>query len=261
MSADPDASLRRGSRGAGGAPAGALRWRQLLGSTARLFRLSLRVTFRRKLLFMLFGIVAYYGLLYAIVVFEPNAGLSVDEALLMLVDLPGTVIAVYLTMDLVASERDRKTLETLFSTASSHYSIWMVRLGSVLAVLMATLLTMSTAAYFLFAEFPFVRGAFNAFVPAAVFVGVTFYAAVRARGANTAAMMASAVLVFVLMLTEEMAGSRYWLFLDPFRQPTGGNPLFWIERILLNRLAYLALAGLLIFLGLRRMERRESFLS
>ena len=158
-----------------------LSWSQVLGSTARLARLSFHVTFQRKLLFMLAGIVTYYAILYAILVFEPNPGFGVEEALIIFVEMPGTVIAIYLTMDLVAKERDRQTLETLFSTASSHYVIWIVRLISVFGAILATLLLMSTASYFLFAEFPFVRAAVNAFVPAAVMCGVTFYASTRAK--------------------------------------------------------------------------------
>ena len=238
-----------------------LSWAQVLGSGARLVRLSFHVTFQRKLLFMLAGIAAYYAIIYAVIVFEPNPGFGVEEALIMFVEMPGTVIAIYLTMDLVAKERDRQTLETLFSTASSHYVIWIVRLLSVFGVILATLLLMSTTSYFLFAEFPFVRAAINGFVPAAVMCGVTFYASTRAKGANTAAMMAAAALMFVLMTSDEVSQTSYWLFLNPFDLPPDGNELFWTERILLNRFGFLGIAGLFIFLGLRRMEKRERFLS
>ncbi len=240
---------------------GVLSWSQVIGSTARLFRLSFRVTFRRKLLFMTGGVIAYYALIYAISVYQPNEGFADDDALLFLVEIPGTVLAIYLTMDLVATERDRQTLETLLSTASSHYVIWIVRLISVFAVLLVTLVTMSTASYFLFAELPFLRGGLNAFVPAAVMVGVTFYASSWAKGANTAAMMAASALMLVLMFAEVLSETSYWLFLDPFEVPLGGNELFWTEPILLNRLGFLTVAGLFVFLGLRRMEQREKFLS
>jgi hypothetical protein len=41
-----------------------LPWRELIGSLVALFRLSSRVIFRRKLLFMVLGILTFYGILY-----------------------------------------------------------------------------------------------------------------------------------------------------------------------------------------------------
>ncbi|NKB88158.1 MAG: hypothetical protein GKS06_08060 [Acidobacteria bacterium] len=238
-----------------------LTWSQLLQSATRLLRLSARVTFQRKFLFMFGAVGLFYAFIYTIAVYEPNPGFGVEDALIIFVEMPGAIAAIYLTMDLVAKERDRQTLETLYSTASSHYMIWMVRLMSVFAVVLSTLLILSTVSYFIFAEFPFIRGAFNAFVPAAVMVAVTFYAAWWTRGANTAGMISVGIFFFVLSLTEEFENTTYWLFLNPFADPVGGTDLFWTDRIIMNRLGYLAFAAMLVFLGLRRMERRERFLN
>ncbi len=124
-----------------------LPWRELIGSLASLFRLSGRVIFRRKLLFMALGLLAFYAILYAFAVYQPNSGLGVDQALFVLVELPGTILGIYLTMDLIAKERDRHTLEVLFSTASSHYTVWSVRKLSVYIVQLDTLMIMSTLSY------------------------------------------------------------------------------------------------------------------
>ncbi|MCE2436234.1 MAG: hypothetical protein J4F29_25465, partial [Candidatus Latescibacteria bacterium] len=70
--------------------------------------------FHRKMIFMFGGIVAYYAILYAIAIWRPGEGFSVEQALHVLVEVPGTVLAIYLTMDLVSGERDKDTLEILF---------------------------------------------------------------------------------------------------------------------------------------------------
>ena len=241
--------------------AATLGWWQVIHSTWRLFRLSLRISLRRKLVFMSLGVLAYYGVLYAFAIYQPGGGFSARDALPVLVELPGAVLGVYLTMDLVAKERDRATLETLFSTASSHYLIWIVRLICVYAVLLGSLLLMSTIAYFTFAEFSFIRGGFNAFLPAFLMANVAFFFSAYTRGANTAAMLSSGVLLLILMSQEALAGTAYSLFLNPFEIPIGANEFYWVERIVLNRLGVFLLGCLFVFLGLRRMERREKFLS
>ena len=234
-----------------------LSWGEVLRSTWRLARLSFRISFRRKPLFMSIGLLIYYAILYAIVVYDPSEGFNASDARIILVEIPGTVLAIYLTMDLLARERDHQTLETLFGTASSHYAIWMVRLLALYAVLVATLLVISTVGYFFFAEFPFVRVALNAFLPAFLVANLTFMYSVYVRGANTAAMLASASLFVVLLSAELLAETSFWLFLDPFRPPLGTNNPYWLERVLLNRLGIFAIGCLFAFLGLRRMEQRR----
>ena len=267
MAADakPEVTTLEIAEGLGDAPDthAVLAWSQLLRSMFLMFRLSGRVVFRRKILFMAAGILAYYGIIYAVAVYQPNemAGLDVQGALFMLVELPGAILAIYLTMDLVAKERDRNTLETLFSTASSHYVVWSVRMLSVYLVLLVTLMVMSTISYFFFAEFPFVWGGLNAFIPTFLMASVTFYCAVFTRSSNAAGMLALGFLIFVMMTYEALQGTNYDLFLKPFNATITGDDPVWAEKMLMNRSAVFGAGLLLLFLGLRRMERREKLLN
>jgi hypothetical protein len=238
-----------------------LPWSEVIRSLVALFRLSGRVIFRRKLLFMSLGIVAYYAILYAFATYAPDAGFSVDAALFVLVELPGTVLGVYLTMDLIAKERDRHTFEVLFSTASSHYTVWAIRLFSVYLVLLITLLVMSVISYFLFAEFPYFWGGVNAFLPAFLLANLTFYLSVATRCANAAGMLALGFIILVLMTYDGLQGTNWDLFMKPFQvQITGEDPV-WLEKMIINRAAVFLSGCLLLFLALRKMEKRERLLT
>ena len=238
-----------------------LPWRELVRSLVSLFRLSGRVIFRRKLLFMALGLFAFYAILYAFAVYEPNSGLGVDDALFILVELPGAVLGIYLAMDLIAKERDRHTLEVLFSTASSHYTVWTVRMLSVYVVLLVTLMIMSTIAYYFFAEFPYVWGGLNAFIPAFLIANVTFFFSVFTRSANAAGMLGLGFVIFVLMTYDATQGTNWDLFLKPFEAALIGDDPMWAEKMLINRLSVFVTGCLLLFLALRRMEHRERLLS
>lgn len=237
-----------------------LSWGSLLASFVALCRRSASVVFHRKLPFMAVGIGLYYGALYALAVLRPGEGLGVGQAAFVLVEIPGAVLAIYLTMDQIAAERDGRTLETLFSTATSHYGLWTVRLTAVFAVLAAVLVGMSAAAYVLFAEFPFVWAGFNAFVPAFLFGNLTFCLSVYCRSGNTAGMLALAVMIVVLLSAQGLQGSVYYLFLNPFVPPLGLDLAAWEQTVWINR-GWIAAAGCVLgFLGLRRMEDRERLL-
>ena len=238
-----------------------LTWRDLALSFLQLGRLSFRIVFHRKLLFMGLGVLAYYGILYALAILRPGEGFSVEQALYVLVEIPGTVLAIYLAMDLVVGERDRNTLEILFSTSTSHYGIWIVRMLVVYVVLAGTLLIMSALSYVLFAELPFIRGGLNAFLPAFLLVNLTFFFSILTRSSNTAGMLSLGLIILVLLSAETLEETPYFLFLNPFDRPMNADASGWSEMVLLNRLGIVGAGVLLLFLGLRKMVYRERLLS
>ena len=196
-----------------------LTWTTLLSSVIWQGRLSARIIFHRRLLFMVVGIAVYYAILYALAVLRPDEGFSTGKALYVLVEIPGAVLAIYMSMDLVAGERDQRRLETLFSTSTSHYGIWTMWMLAVYIILSLTLLSMSAAAYFFFAELPLVLGGFNAFVPAFFIANLTFFFSVICRSSNTAGMLSLGVIVGVLLSAEALRETYFFLFLNPFSLP------------------------------------------
>ncbi len=237
-----------------------LTWRELLFYIGKLHSLSMKIVFHRKVIFMFCGVLGYYAILYVYAIWRPDEGFSVEQALNVLVEVPGTVLAIYLTMDLVAGERDKDTLEILFSTAMSHYATWSVRIVSICGVLFVTLMAMSTISYYFFAEFPAVAGGVNAFFPAFFMVGVTFLLSVLCRSSNAAGMEAVGVLIAILLLSDTLENTPYDLFLKPFETPSDLDANLWTDRVVLNRGGIALLGGLCIFLALRRMVERERLL-
>ncbi len=240
---------------------GSLTYKDLWQSSIAIVVLSLRIVFHRKLRFGVFGVLGYYAILYAIMTFNPSDGFSVEDALNILVQIPIAALAVYLSMDLVALERDRETLETLFSTASTHYNIWIVRLTALHGILVASSLVMSGLSYILFAEFPFVLGGLNAFVPAYMIANLTFYFAVSVRSSNAAGMLAIGCLLLVLMFGSNLTNQGYNPLINPFNIPNNVDLTIWEDTVLLNRVSVIGIGVLLLYLGLRKMERRERLLT
>jgi hypothetical protein len=240
---------------------GSLTYRDLWRSAVLMVTLSLRIVFYRKLMFGVFGILGYYAVLYALLTFRPSDGFSVESSLNVLVQIPMAALAVYLSMDIIASERDRDTLETLFSTASSHYAIWMIRMISLHGILVASAMVMSSLSYVLFAEFPFILGGLNAVFPAYLVANLTFYFAVSVRSSNAAGMLSLGCLLVALMFSSALSGTIYDPFLNPFNVPESVDLTVWDDTVLINRASVAGLGGLLLFLALRKMERRERLLT
>lgn len=240
---------------------GSLSYRDLWQSVALVIQLSFRIVFHRKLVFAALGVLGYYAVLYAIMTFRPSDGFTVEDALNVLVQVPMAALAIYLSMDILALERDRDTLEILFSTASSHYVIWVVRLTLLHGILLVSALLMSSLSYVLFAEFPFVLGGLNTVVPAYLVANLTFYFAVSVRSSNAAGMLSLGCLLMVLMFSSSISGTVYDPLLNPFNVPDGVDLILWEDRVLINRASVVGVGGLMLYLGLRKMERRERLLT
>lgn len=237
-----------------------LTWRAVFQTLFRFFYLSAQIVFHRKIVFMCLGIAIYYGLLYSLAVWRPSDGFSVGQALHILIEAPGTVLAIYLTMDLVAGERDRDTLEILFSTSTSHYTTWGIRLGAVYVLLFFTILMMSIFSYFFFAEFPYLWGGINAFLPAFFIGSLTFFFSTTCKSGNAAGMLSLGTLVIILLTASTLQNTGYFLFLNPFVTPMGVDEVDWVEKALYNRIGVIFLGGILLLLSLMKMKHREDIL-
>ena len=69
------------------------------------------------------------------------------------------------------------------------------------------------------------------------------------------------MVIFALVTYEDLQGTNYDLFLKPFNAAVGGDDPVWAEKMLINRAVVFSIGLLLLFLGLRRMERREKLLN
>jgi hypothetical protein len=127
--------------------------------------------------------------------------------------------------------------------------------------LVASSLVMSGLSYILFAEFPFVLGGLNAFVPAYMIANLTFYFAVSVRSSNAAGMLAIGCLLLVLMFGSNLTNQGYNPLINPFNIPNNVDLTIWEDTVLLNRVSVIGIGVLLLYLGLRKMERRERLLT
>ena len=74
-------------------------------------------------------------------------------------------------------------------------------------------------------------------------------------------MLATGVMGLTLVASQSMPDSPFLLFLDTFDPPVGMEDTLWGDRVLLNRMAVAVLSGLLLLIGLRKMEARERLVS
>jgi len=186
--------------------------------------------------------------------------MTTSSVLSALLEVPLFGLAIFLNMQLIANEKDRRTLEGLFTVAGSRYKVWLIRFGTLNLVMLGFALVLSLIGYFCFADLPPVGMALNGFVPACFIGSMTLYFSVRFRSAFAAGMVAVGVLLLISVMAEPLEESRYFAFFNPYNVPRSLDPETWQLWMWQNRLALLALSAGLQFLALRGLGNRERLL-
>jgi hypothetical protein len=226
-----------------------------------ILRLQARVIFSQKFVWFLAGIVAYFVVIYIVNYNQPMIDrMAQEDVFNWLLQFPLSALAVYLNMQLITSEKDNRTLEVMFTTAGSRYKVWLLRVGTLNAILLALSLGLSALAFFTFTDVPIFGMALNAFVPTFFVGNMTLYFAVRFRSGFAAGMVSAGLLVVLLMFSELYNETRYFLYFNPYDVPRQLDPETWNWWMWQNRMAVLLLGSFLLFSALRGMEVRERLL-
>jgi Na+/proline symporter len=148
----------------------------------------------------------------------------------------------------------------MFTTAGSRYKVWLLRLGTLNVILFILAFALSAVAFFTITDIPIIGMALHGFVPAFFVGNMTLYFAVRFRSGFAAGMVAAGLLVLILMFSELLNETRYFLYFNPYDVPRRLDPGTWNLWMWQNRVGVLCLGGFLLFAALRGMEVRERLL-
>lgn len=235
--------------------------RERLSITWEILRLQAQIIFSHKFVWFMFGILAYFVVAYVINYNQPAIDrMAMQDVLPWLLEFPLSVLAVFLSMQVITSEKDNRTLEVMFTTAGSRYKVWLLRLGTLNLILLILALVFAVVAFFAFTDIPIIGMAVHAFVPTFFAGSMTLYFAVRFRSGLAAGMVSAGLLTLILMFTELLDETRYFLFFNPYHVPRRLDPETWNLWMWQNRIGVLCLGGLLLFAALRGMEVRERLL-
>jgi ABC-type transport system involved in multi-copper enzyme maturation permease subunit len=242
-------------------PFGRLRRTDKLKTAWEILRAQAQIIFSRKFVWFIAGILTFFVIVY---IGNYNEGLddriTQDGILPLLLEFPLVVLAVFFNMQLIAGEKDNRTLEILFTTAGSRYKVWVLRMGTVNLMLLLIALLLSTLSFFAIADIDLLATAVHGWVPAFFIGALTFYFSVLFRSGFGAGMVSAILLILIFMFHDALDDTKYILFFNPFDVPRRVDPETWSLWMWQNRI-FLILAGLsLQFFALRGMENRERLL-
>ncbi|HEX9652879.1 MAG TPA: hypothetical protein VGA99_04145, partial [bacterium] len=185
-----------------------------------MLRLQAQILFSKKFLWFMGGILGYSVIAYIINYRQTILDrLTPEDVLPWLLEFPLTILAIYLNMQLIASEKETRTLEVMFTTAGSRYKVWLLRLGTLNLVVLILALLLSLLAFFTFADIEILGTAIHGFVPTYFVGALTLFFSVKFRSGFAAGMVAAGLVLLTFMFNEVLHDTRYFLYFNPYYLP------------------------------------------
>ena len=89
-----------------------------------------------------------------------------------LITLCPTAVAVFLGMSAVIQEGESRTLEVLFASSTSRYSIWLSRMGTIYLATAGVVVLLAVLSFIFIADFPLLPYVLNALFPLVMFANL-----------------------------------------------------------------------------------------
>lgn len=234
------------------------RWRVV----RELLKLNTRILFADKFIYFAGAVFLYLLVAYIINYRMPIVNrITLGDALPPLLMIPMTVLAIFLGMQVIAAEKDKRTLETMFTIAGSPYKIWLIRFGTLHFILLLFTFGLATLTYFTFLDLPVVGATLHAYAPVYLICNLTIYFAIKFRSGLGAAMVTAGTVLLSLMLSGILGDTRFFLYFNAYADPPRQiGPETWNLWMWQNKIGVFVLGSLLLFFSLRGLLRRERLL-
>ncbi len=220
--------------------------------------MNLRVVFGLKALLFLAGTAIYFVVFYFIA--RNSENLTLGDTLAWFIWLPTTIFAVFFSMEMISRERDAGLLETFFTVSVSIYRLWIIKFITLTLCLSMLALALIAAAYWWVVDIPILLTLVYVFPPIFFFAGLTVLLSAVFKSGNAAGICVVALLALVLLMSEGLATTVVFPYLDPFTRPFEIEPFIWVRTVVYNKIAYTLLGGVWFWQALSWLDRRERLL-
>ncbi|MBN2480368.1 MAG: hypothetical protein JXB19_01410 [Bacteroidales bacterium] len=174
--------------------------------------------------------------------------------------LPGILLIFYPTVFGIQSDDDAGVIEILFGIPDYRYKVWFARLIMVFVVVFVLLLIYSWLLSVLLIPINKLEMTYQIMYPILFIGSLSFMFSTIIKNGNGTAVVMVLIGLFIFILTDQLAESKWNIFLNPFAMPSNTNELIWAGTVSDNRI-FLSI-GIVVSLvyGLFNLQKREKFI-
>ncbi len=232
--------------------------KQILHTFSKLFKYNQKIIFANKFIYFLISAIAYFLIVSIVSLFQDD---TFDKSVLFSILLiPGLLLVFYPSCFGIQNDQDSKIIEILFGIPNYRYKVWLTRLIMIYITTGVILLLLALVSYILLIDINPLEIVYNLMFPIILCGNMAlFFSTLTKSGNGTAVIMI--ILGFIAMiLNHNLEDSKWNVFLNPYTQFTGMNPLIWDNIVHSNHIIIAITALISLMLGLLNMQNREKFI-
>ncbi|MGL5788363.1 MAG: hypothetical protein ACRCXV_00575 [Bacteroidales bacterium] len=174
---------------------------------------------------------------------------------------PGILLIFYPTTFSIQNDEDAKMMEIIFGIPNYRFKVWLVRLIFVYILVCLLLLMFTLIGSILLYKVNIFQMSFSVFLPILFLGNLAFMFSTMVRsGSGTAVIMILIGLMFFVLSNMDIINNNMWdIFLNPYKEPNGMNPVIWNSVIMKNRLMLSIGSIIFVLIAMLNLQRRERF--
>jgi len=177
-----------------------------------------------------------------------------------LLAFPAILLVFFPSVFGIQNDADQRTLEIIFGIPDYRYKVWLVRYVMILFLVFLLLFPFAGLAYYALISFPVLKIILHLMVLVLFVSSMGFSISAMVRNGNATAVILVVIGLALLILSDALEGSKWNIFLNPFKIPNDLNEIVWQETVRQNRMIMGIGSIVLILLGLLNLQKREKFL-
>jgi hypothetical protein len=218
----------------------------------------MRIIFGGKFIYFILAAFIFF-LVFGTINALDSEDMSLEDVYGLLA-FPAILLVFFPSVFGIQNDADQRTLEIIFGIPDYRYKVWLVRYVMILLLVFLLLFPFAGLAYYALISFPVLKMILHLMILVLFVSSLGFSISTMVRNGNATAVIIVVIGLALLILSEALEGSKWNIFLNPFRIPNDLNEIVWREIIRQNRIIMGIGSIVLILLGLLNLQRREKFL-
>ncbi len=232
--------------------------RSFIVNTFSLARYNMRIIFGGKFIYFILAAFIFF-LVFGTISALDSEDMSLED-IYGLLAFPAILLVFFPSVFGIQNDADQRTLEIIFGIPDYRYKVWLVRYVMILILVFLLLFPFAGLAYYALISFPVFKMILHLMMLVLFVSSLGFSISTMVRNGNATAVIIVVIGLALLILSDTLEGSKWNIFLNPFRIPNDLNEIVWREIIRQNRIIMGIGSIVLILLGLLNLQRREKFL-
>ncbi|MFC1554565.1 hypothetical protein ACFL7D_08025 [candidate division KSB1 bacterium] len=219
-----------------------------------------KILFSGKFYIFLFFAILWECIMIFIAHYLAKESMPIEPAFFVMNMIPMMVLAWYLSMSMVTSERDNLTIESLFTVPGSQYKVWMYKITVQFITLFFVQVLLSLITFYFMIDFEIEVMIIHSFIPVFFAANLNFFLSTLMKNGYAAGICTLAVLL-ILISSAAFEESAWNFYIIPFNRPGNLDIDVWNQRLIYNKIGVFLLGSLFMYFGLNKLRKREPFIS